>query len=263
MIVQQAFILTLVLSSMTRKRKLDESAEVENYVAWSRQRTRKRVEELNDDADEYLTATMASAEVLGEPKVRKPRGMNRNRQVGKGWWIDGYARWSELEFKENLRVERKTFEYILLAIRPFIEKQPTNFNRHPISSDRQLALTLYRLARGEPYVIIGNLFGVSVPLASSTFNKVCKIMVRELYDVHVRMPSTDQEWEAEIRGFIENYEFPCVAAWDGFHVYVCSKLKNFFSFKKRYSTNNLGLVGYNKRFLNAVIGAPGKKLFII
>ena len=28
--------------------------------------------------------------------------------------------------------------------------------------------------------------------------------------------------------------FPCVGAWDGFHVYVSTKLKNFYSYKKRY-----------------------------
>ena len=46
------------------------------------------------------------------------------------------------------------------------------------------------------------------------------------------IPSADVEWEAEVRGFLENYEFPCVGAWDGFHVYINSKLKFFFSFKK-------------------------------
>ena len=60
-----------------------------------------------------------------------------------------------------------------------------------------------------------------------------------------------------MKGFIENYEFPCVGAWDGFHVCVSSKLNSFYSFKKRYSISNLGLVGYNQRFLYCSVGAPG------
>ena len=44
--------------------------------------------------------------------------------------------------------------------------------------------------------------------------------------------------------------------WDGFHVYVETKLKSYYSFKKRYSMSNMGLVGYNKRFLNASVSAP-------
>ena len=60
-----------------------------------------------------------------------------------------------------------------------------------------------------------------------------------------------------MKGFIENYEFPCVGASDGFHVYVSSKLKNFYNFKHRYSLSNMALVGFNKRFLNLTVGAPG------
>ena len=60
-----------------------------------------------------------------------------------------------------------------------------------------------------------------------------------------------------MKGFIENYEFPCVGAWDGFHVYVSSKLKSFYSFRKQYSKSNLGLIGYNKSFLYYCgVGAP-------
>ena len=77
------------------------------------------------------------------------------------------------------------------------------------------------------------------------------------YDQYVTLPKTDEEGESEVKGFIENYEFPCVDAWDGFHVYKSSKLKSFYSFKKRYSMSNLGLVGYNKRFLYCGVGAPG------
>ena len=51
--------------------------------------------------------------------------------------------------------------------------------------------------------------------------------------------------------------FCCVGEWDGFHVYVSSKLKSFYSFKKRYSMASLGLVGYNKRFLYCDVGVPG------
>ena len=45
--------------------------------------------------------------------------------------------------------------------------------------------------------------------------------------------------------------------WDGFHVYVSSKLKAYFSFKKRYSMSNLGLVSYNKKFLYCAVRALG------
>ena len=48
-----------------------------------------------------------------------------------------------------------------------------------------------------------------------------------------------------------------MGGWDGFHVYINCHLKNYFSFKKRYSVTNMGLIASNKRFLWAGVGAPG------
>ena len=142
-------------------------------------------------------------------------------------------------------------------IQPHIKKQATNLNPYPTPPHRQLALTLYRMGHGCSYSTIGDLFGVSIPLAATTFNKVTRVLVATMYDVYVKMPCSDSDWEGELQGFIENYEFPCVGAWDGFHVYVSSKIKSYFSFKKRYTMSSMGLVGYNKRFLFAAVGAPG------
>ena len=88
-------------------------------------------------------------------------------------------------------------------------------------------------------------------LASKTFNFVCRILVAKFFDRYVRLPETDEEWEAEMKGFIENYEFPCVGVWDGFHVPVSTKLKSFYGFKKRYIVSNLDLV------IHAAVVTPG------
>ena len=71
------------------------------------------------------------------------------------------------------------------------------------------------------------------------------------------MLESAEDWKKELFGFIENYKFPCVAAWDGFHVEFATKLKNHYSFKKWYTINNMGLVSYNKRFLSLTVNAPG------
>ena len=78
-----------------------------------------------------------------------------------------------------------------------------------------------------------------------------------LYDRCVYLPRNRAEWKHELESFLENWEFPCVGAWDGFHVYVSTKLKNYFSFKKRYSVSSMGFIASNKRFLWAAVGAPG------
>ena len=145
----------------------------------------------------------------------------------------------------------------LNIVEPFLTKKETNLNRHSINVNRQLGLTLYRFGHGASFTTLSQLFDVSRSLASVTFNKVCRVLVATLYNRYVKLPRTDEEWEVELKGFLENYVFPCVDALDGFHVYVSSKLKSYFSFKKRYSMSNLGLVSYNNKFPYCAVGAPG------
>ena len=87
-----------------------------------------------------------------------------------------------------------------------IELTPTNLNSFPTSSDRQLALTINRLATGCSYATLPDVFGVSVSAASMFFNKICRVIVTNIYDTHVKLSTTDSEWVAEIRGFLENYK---------------------------------------------------------
>ena len=143
------------------------------------------------------------------------------------------------EFKKQVRIQSKTFDMILSIVETYLTKEGTNLNQHPISVNRQLGLTLYRLGHGASFTTLSQLFGVSISLASVTFNKVCRVLAATLYNRYVKLPQTDEEWKAELKGFLENYEFPCMGALDGFHVCISSKLKSYFTFKKRYSMPNL------------------------
>ena len=154
---------------------------------------------------------------------------------------------------KSRRITRDTFEHILEEILPDLIKTPTPMKPNPITLATQLAITLYRLAHGCSLSTLEDVFRWSIPTNDKTFNYVCRVLVQRLYDRYVRLPETEEEWTAEIKGFTENYEFPCVGAWDGFHVYVSSQLKSYFSFKKRYSISNMGLVAHNKRFLYAAV----------
>ena len=69
---------------------------------------------------------------------------------------------------------------------------PTNLKPNPTSPDRQLVLTIYRLATGRTYSTLADLFGMSVS-ASKLFNKICRLMVVSLYDRYVGLPATDKE----------------------------------------------------------------------
>ena len=130
--------------------------------------------------------------------------------------------------------------------------EPGSDTREPLQTQHYTDLGM-----GHPPTTLPQLFGGPILLASVTFIKVCRVLVTRLYNRYVKLPRTDNEWEAELKGFLENYESPCEGAWDSFHVYVGSKLKSYFSFKKRYSMSNLRLVSYNKKFLYSAVGALG------
>lgn len=172
------------------------------------------------------------------------------------WWEDGYENWTDAQFKKRFRVTRDTFQFLLDAIAGDIRKQTTRFKK-PTSSELQLALTLYRLSHGCTYTTVGDLFGVATSTACTIFMSVIKVIVRKLHDKFIVLPQNDEAWKAELKLFIEDWEFPCVGTWDGFHVYINCHLKNFISFKKRYSVTNMALIASNKRFLWAGVGAPG------
>ena len=129
-----------------------------------------------------------------------------------------------------MRVLRQIFTYILTEIGEYIEKTPTNLNPVPTPAHVQPALALCRLEHCCTYPVVADIFGVSEPLACQFFNHVCRILVARLYNENVYMLSSEEEWQAELWDFIENYEFPCSGACDGFHVYTTTKLKQYYSF---------------------------------
>ena len=81
-----------------------------------------------------------------------------------------------------MRIRRDTFNQILVKIRDQIELTPTNLNPFPTSPDRQIALTTYQLATGCSYATLSDVFGVSVSSASMFFNKICRVIVANIYD---------------------------------------------------------------------------------
>ena len=65
-------------------------------------------------------------------------------------------------------------------------------------------------------------------------------MVLILYDDFACLPRTGADLASEYKGFIENYECPCVGTLDGFHVHATCLLRNYFSFKSKYTITSVG-----------------------
>ena len=213
---------------------------------------------VNENVDKVASALSQSLITsVNQQTKRKNKQSNEDRLQLNRFWLAGYDNWSAEEFKERMRINRETLDFILEQITHLIHKEPTYMVPNPIEDHPQLGLTIYRLAHGCSFIVIMDIFGVSPSLATETFNNVIKWMVLTLYDESVCLPRTEADWTNECKGFIENYELPCVGAWDESHVHVACRLKNYFSFKNKYTVTSMDLIAHNKRFLPLTTGAPG------
>ena len=98
----------------------------------------------------------------------------------------------------------KYLTIFLPEIGEYIEKTPTNLNFASTFTHLQIALTLYRLGHGCTYPVAADIFGVSEPLACKVFNHICRTLVAKLYNKNLYMSISEEEWQSELRGFIEN-----------------------------------------------------------
>ena len=108
---------------------------------------------------------------------------------------------------------------MLQRIGIYVVKEPTNMVLFPTEPHRQLGITLYRCAHGCTFSTVADLFGVLTSLAEQVFASVSRKLIRNLFTEFVKMPNTEEERRQDATGFIENYGFFCIGAWDRFHVY--------------------------------------------
>lgn len=87
---------------------------------------------------------------------------------------------------------------------------PRNPKPNPTSTQRQLDLTIYRVATGCSCNTLAALFGLSVPCVIECLNKIYRILVSKLYNHYVRLPETEAECRANDKVFLKNYEFQTV-----------------------------------------------------
>ena len=186
---------------------------------------------MEEENDQDIINDVARAVGVLWDKNRTPRGPTQDRNVRKEQWTELYNEKSEDEFSEKMQINRTTFNLLLNTLWDGLVLTPTNFVPEPTSPDRQLAASLYRLAHGVTYTVLEDVFGILKELGCVFFNKTIHPIVSCLL-LWCMLPEIDEQWEVEVRGFIVNYGFPAVGAWDGFHIHVNSQLKTNFSYKK-------------------------------
>lgn len=204
-----------------------------------------------------LTFTRNNTTII---RYRTCRRLQRNT----GWIEQVLNTFSEARFKSTFRITRETFWYILSKIQIRLDRQTVT--EDPISPACRLAICLYRLARGDYFYTISELFGFGRSTVSVIVNEVTQAIIEVLWDEHVskHFPRGKQQFEEKMLDMEELWQFPCSwAAIDGCHIPLkcpdggLSACKEYHNFKNFYSVVLMGLVDAKYRFIWGSSGFPG------
>ena len=132
--------------------------------------------------------------------------------------------------------------------------------REPVSTERRLAITLWKLATNIEYISISQLFGLGHSTVCSIVLETCKAITEILLPKYVRIPQGESCKEA-INGF-DHLGFPqAVGAIDGTHISIIRPVENatdYFNRKGFHSIIMQGVVDYRGIFIDVYIGWPGR-----
>ena len=79
-----------------------------------RNKRRRRNNDENENNGHFLVLSTAEAAILMISRQQEPRKQKVDRGDAKRWWTNGYANWSETEFKHRARINRNNFHFIYL-----------------------------------------------------------------------------------------------------------------------------------------------------
>ena len=152
-----------------------------------------------------------------------------------------------------------TFRYLCNEVSTTLKRRSTDM-RDPISVERRVAMTLWRLATNSDYRTIGHLFGVAKCTACVIVNEVCEVIMKQLFKRYVFIPQGN-DLNQVVEGFEDRWGFPqCVGAIDGSHIPIQAPAdcpKDYYNRKGFHSILMQGLVDHRYCFMDINVGWPG------
>ena len=154
-------------------------------------------------------------------KVRRKRMillqlMQRNsRRARRAWswprkqfWFENLLSGSFVEdwWKENFRITRRTFEFIVRVAGPEMAKKDTRL-RQSIPVHKRVAVALWRLATGDTYRSTGLQFSIGRCTAMLIKQDFCNAIAKRAKEF-IKFPETEQEVLQSIRLFTNKSPFP-------------------------------------------------------
>ena len=141
-----------------RKTKI-ELEDIDNYRG-EKEVKRKREEQCENGNFNLMTNVLHTSEGIlrVNKRMNTDRRPNVNRHVGKLWWRNVCFNWDNEQFKSKFRLTKDNFNIILNRIEASVVKTPINLVPETIELNRQLGLTIYKLAHDGTFTVIGDVF---------------------------------------------------------------------------------------------------------
>ena len=202
-------------------------------------------------------------------RARRARRLNRRTAPYFWTWPRPAESWFEINyynrvipvtyFRQQLRMNRETFDELLDILRDRIQRQDSRF-RNCIPAEKVLAIGLHRLAHGIPYHVLGT----SLNVGKSTAIEATQDVVGALYELrneHIHFPETEEESLKSIATFRDLSRLPnIVGAIDGTHVRIIAPINNAADYYSRYQHYDFiiqAVADGQKIFLDFASGYPG------
>ncbi|KAM7289360.1 protein ANTAGONIST OF LIKE HETEROCHROMATIN PROTEIN 1 [Ixodes scapularis] len=228
------------------------------------QRRRMQEQSVLAEIDELEAEQKRSQRRRNRLVLAAARLCSRERHVwayprAKSWYETTLPYFPESTFRQNFRVDRSTFRYIV-SVCECMRRNDTNM-RQAIPLEKRVAIGLYRLATSAEDRTVANLFGVSRSSVNIIFREFCTVLLKRIEPRFVKFPQAHDLAEhmlqfAAIAGFPQG-----VGALDGCHLEVCPPKEyasDYHNYKGWYSTILLAVADHAYRFLYTNVGSPGR-----
>ena len=169
---------------------------------------------------------------------------------------------SPVIFKKHFRMLPTTLNYIVDALRPFVQ-QDVLHRGQPIDISKVCAVAIWRLATGDCYRTISVIFSIGKSTAWACTSSFCILVERHLFKTWVRFPENMQEWNIVKTRFGNGRAgfSDCVGALDGTQIPIHGpsndRFNTYINRKGWPSINTLAVCDANKMFMYLYAKWPG------
>ena len=181
--------------------------------------------------------------------------MKRRNQ---GFFEECIESWDADEWKRNFRVSKATFQFLCLELAPSLQK--SSAVKTPLSVEKRVAITLWRLGTNIEYCSLSHLFGVGLSTACVAVSDVCSAIVDQLTSRYIALPS-GENLKLVVNGFLSKLCIPqCIGAIDSTHIPIIAPKDNpvdYYNRKGYHSMVLQALVDHQYKFMDVYTGWPG------